>query len=576
MTLQTIQALGVARGRPSFLRGLPAAVALLCLFLPCAALSQCKSGATGAIHQAYEQKNWDEVVRLAQAQTARSADENFDYGMALAHLQRWQEAHAALVAGERQCRTEKRFPIELGGVAFEQKRYPEAAACLRRGLKLDPKDEYANNFAGTVYYLMGNLPAALQYWNRIGKPHLASLNFDPQLRVRRLLLDRAVAFSPAAVLTKPQLETTEVRVEGLGIFPTYNVVLNARPDGNFDANFHAMERDGFGSPLEGLVATFSGLPYETIYPSYYDIGRSAMNVRSLLRWDKQKRRAWVALEAPLRDLPQHRWNLGVDARDENWAVRRSSTGNAPVAALNMERQAATASVDAFTTGRYQWSMGAEFSHRNYRSVDEGSVLTPSLLIPGSGLGFLASIQGKPLDVPVHRFTLTASAASETTRLWSTPTHVFEKVQGGALAHWFPQAQGNNWEVLQRVRGGGSVGATPFDELFMLGVERDNDLWLRGHVGTRGGEKGSSPLGDRFLLTNTDVYRRVYSNGLIGIEVGPLFDIGRMGAPTSGLATNQWMFDTGIEAKLTVLGTNVVLTWGRDLRTGNNAFYGTAQ
>lgn len=569
--------MGAARGWSGLLRGV---AVLFCLFSLGRAWSQCESGpgSAGTVHQAYEQKNWDEVVRLAEGEKSRSADENFDYGMALAHLQRWREAHAALLVGEQQCRTEKRFPIELGGVAFEEKHYPEAAAWLRRGLKLDPKDEYANNFAGTVYYLMGNLPAALEYWNRVGKPKIASLNFDPQLRVRRLLLDRAVAFSPEAVLLKPQLETTEARVDGLGIFPTYNVVLNARPDGSFDADFHAMERDGFGgSVLEGLVATFSGLPYETIYPGYYDIGRSAMNVRSLLRWDKQKRRVWVALQAPLRDLPQHRWNLEVDARNENWAVRPSFTGNAPVlGSLNMERQAATASMDAFTTGRFQWALGAEFSHRKYRSLVEGSALTPSLMIPGSALGFLASIQGKPLDVPVHRFTLTTSAASETTRLWSTPQHVFEKVQGSALAHWFPQAQSNNWEVEQRVRGGGTAGAAPFDELFMLGVERDNDLWLRGHIGTRGGKKGSSPLGDRFLLANSDLYRRLYSNGLIGIEVGPLFDIGRMGAPSTGFSTNQWLFDTGVEAKLTVLGTNVVLTWGRDLRTGNNAFYGTAQ
>lgn len=523
------------------------------------------------------QKNWDLVVQQAYGQTSRSADENFEYGMALAHLQRWKEAHAALLAGERECRTEKRFPIELGGVAFEGKNYPEAAAWLRRGLKLDAKDEYANNFAGTVYYLMGNLPAALKYWNRIGKPYIASLDFDSQLRVRRLLLDRAVAFSPAAMLDESQLETTDVRVRGLDIFSTYHIELKARPDGNFDADFHALERDGFGSPLAALVSTFSGLPYETIYPRYYNMGRSAMNVRSLLRWDKEKRRAWIALESPLRDLPQHRWQMSVDARDENWAVRRGFTGNAPVlGAVNLERQAATASVDAFTTGRFQWSVGAEYSHRNYRSVEEGSALPSRLLIPGSGLAFLASVQGTPLDLPVHRFTLTASAASETTRLWSTPTHVLEKVQGSALAHWFPQAQSDTWEVQQRVRGGGLVGATPFDELFMLGVERDNDLWLRGHIGTRGGKKGSSPLGDRYLLTNSDVYRRVYSNGLIGIEVGPLFDIGRMGAPTSGLSTNQWLFDTGVEAKLTVLGTDVVLTWGRDLRTGNNAFYGTAQ
>ena len=39
-----------------------------------------------------------------------------------------------------------------------------------------------------------------------------------------------------------------------------------------------------------------------------------------------------------------------------------------------------------------------------------------------------------------------------------------------------------------------LGKFPFDELFMLGLERDNDLEMRGHIGTRDGRKGSAPLG----------------------------------------------------------------------------------
>jgi len=58
------------------------------------------------------------------------------------------EARRALVAGERESPRQKRFSIELAGVAFERKRYPEAAAWLQRALKLDPTDDYANNFAG--------------------------------------------------------------------------------------------------------------------------------------------------------------------------------------------------------------------------------------------------------------------------------------------------------------------------------------------------------------------------------------------------------------------------------------------
>jgi tetratricopeptide (TPR) repeat protein len=556
-----------------------ARLALLLLgALPALAQSPCSAGASdAAIQQAYAGKDWPRVVAFAHAQTARSADTSFDYGMALAHLGQLTAARTALLAGARACPAQKRFPTELAGIAFEQKHYPEAAAWLRRTLRLDPHDDYANNFAGTVYYLMGNLPAALQCWNRVSKPQIAALNFDPQLRVRRLLLGRAFTFSPQAVLRQSQLASTQARVAGLGLYPAYNIVLNARPDGSFDAAFHAIERDGFGaSKTQALVSTLSGLPYETIYPSYYDIGRSAMNVQSLLRWDDEKRRVWLSLSAPLHDLPQNRWNLSADARDENWAIRSGFTGTAPVVgSLNLETQTATASFTSFLSGRLESSLGARYSHRSYRDVIDGTALDPQLTLPGSALGFLASVQGRVVDIPDRRFTLTTSASSETTRLWSTPPHLVEKLQGSALGHWFPQAQSNTWEVTQQVRAGGLMGATPFDQLFMLGVERDNDLWLRGHVGTRDGKKGSSPLGTDYFLSNSDLDRRVWSNGLLGIEAGPLLDIGRMAAPTPGLSTSQWLFDTGIEAKLTVLGTNVVVTWGRDLRTGNNAFYGTA-
>jgi hypothetical protein len=153
-------------------------------------------------------------------------------------------------------------------------------------------------------------------------------------------------------------------------------------------------------------------------------------------------------------------------------------------------------------------------------------------------------------------------------------NVFGKLQGSVLAHWFPQAQGDTYEFAERVRAGRTFGSAPFDELFMLGMERDTDLWLRGQIGTRDRQKGSSPLGSNYFLANTDFYRRIYGNGLFSIKTGPLADIARTGAPTSGLSTGQWIFDVGVGTKLTVLGTSVVFTYGRDLRSGSNAFFGT--
>ncbi len=137
-------------------------------------------------------------------------------------------------------------------------------------------------------------------------------------------------------------------------------------------------------------------------------------------------------------------------------------------------------------------------------------------------------------------------------------------------------EGDRYELRQQLRGGKIFGSVPFDDLFLFGMDRDDtNLWLRAHIATRDGRKGSAPIGDGYLLSNTDFYRRLYTNGLLTIHAGPLLDIGRMTAPTSGLSNQQWLFDAGVEARLTVLHTSVVLSYGHDLRTGANAFFGTA-
>ena len=541
------------------------------------ARAQCTAAlAPTPIHQLYLDKNWPEVVRTASAVEQLSADDNFELGMAMAHMQRWTDARRALLVGSRQCPRQKRFPLELAGVAFQLKRYPEASSWLRRALKLDRRDTYAINFAATVYYLDGNLDAALKYWNLVQKPAIAELRFDPQLHVHRLLLDRAFTFAPASVLARSQYESTEIRLRQLGIFPTFNINLKARADGTFDAEFHAMEQNGFGnSRLQAILSTFGGAFYETIYPTYFNIGRSAINFESLVRWDAQKRRAWGSLSGPLQQFPQWRWQLVTDERNENWTIRRSFTGLAPpLGSLNLEREVIAGSIAGFPGGSLQWSTGIELSHRSYRNIDYGSALTPVLTAPGYQLAHLANLRGALLDVPERRFKLSADAASKFARLWSTPSRGYEKLTGSAAAHWFPQAAGDLYEVAQQVRAGYTFGRAPFDELFMLGEERDNDLWLRGLVGTRDGRKGSSPLADRYLLSNTDFDRRLYSNGLLTVKAGPWLDIGRAHAPTASLSPQEWLFSTGIETRLTVFGTGVVFTWGRDLRAGSNAFFAT--
>ncbi len=523
-------------------------------------------------------QRWNEIVSDLAHVHPRSASQDFDYGMALARLGRLSEAGDALRQGSRLAPQDPRFPIELAGIAFRQKRNTLAERRLRAALRLAPRDVYANNFLATLYFLDGNLESALKYWNRIGKPQIDEINEDPQPHVSPALLDRAFAFAPASTLLLPQYLATQSRLRGLGIFPAWQLDLDARPGGSFNADFRARERNGLGGAgWEDLFLAFRGLPFQQIEPGFWNLRRQAINFDSIFRWDAQKRRILADLSGPWERSAQHRWRFSADLRSENWALRNGFAGPAPVlASFNMRTERGGFDLASYSSGRIGWQAGAELSHRDFRSVAAGGVLTPAMLARGYQLKQRAQIDATLWRIPESRFTFVAGADSQAARIWPSPSTSgigeFEKLSGSIAWRWFPRPQGDDYESAQQLRAGRIFGQAPFDELYILGLERDNDLPMRAHIGTRGGRKGSAPLGREFFLENWDLDKNLYSNGLVKLQFGPLLDIGKIADPGTALGSHEWLFDTGAQLKVRVFGEGVVFSYGKDLRTGNNAWY----
>ena len=117
--------------------------------------------------------------------------------MALAHMERWDEAREPCWPESNLRRETRVFPWSWRE-SLSTEKHGETRRYLRRALRLDPKDAYANEFLATTYFLQGNLEAALKYWNRAGKPEIAEARSEPVLRVRPALLDHAFAFAPAS------------------------------------------------------------------------------------------------------------------------------------------------------------------------------------------------------------------------------------------------------------------------------------------------------------------------------------------------------------------------------------------
>ena len=139
-------------------------------------------------------------MALGESAQNPSADFDFYYGSALAQLGRLADAQRAFAAGAGCSRRTSDFRWSWRALLSKQKHYPQAARYLRRALRLDPHDSYGNDFLGTVYFLQGNIEAALKYWNRVNKPQIAEVRTAPAPRVKPALLDRAFTFAPASVV----------------------------------------------------------------------------------------------------------------------------------------------------------------------------------------------------------------------------------------------------------------------------------------------------------------------------------------------------------------------------------------
>jgi hypothetical protein len=554
-----------------------AALSALGFLHPCAAADDAERLVRA--RQLYEKQQWAEAAREAQGPADQSAELDFYEGMALSHLERWEQARQAFSNGANKSPTDARFPTERAGTEYKLNDHRAAKADLRRALRLNPRDSYVLEFLGTIYLLEGNIEAALKYWNRVHKPSLAAVEVVPAAKTSKILLDRAVTFAPPAELGRDSFLRTDALLENLGVFPRRRAELAPAQDDAYQATLKLSERSGWGATtLDGLLSLFSGVPYETVFPTWYGIRGEAVNFDSLARWDDQKRRIAANLEFPLFHQPAKELRLFFDARNENWNLAGSFLAPGPaITDLNVKRYAGGAEFHQVENGWWDWSTGVEVISRQFTNA---RVTLPSAVAPffadSRSLDAWLSAHRWFIRIPERRFTLEGTGEVRGGRGYATGLGAYGSLQGSLAARWLPKATGDDLEFIIRLRGAGTFGDVPLDMLYELGVERDNDLWLRGHDATTGGRKGAAPLGRRYVLSNSELNKTVYNGGFFHVQVGPFFDAGAVADPTGLFGSQKWLFDTGVQARMRVLGSvSVVLSYGRDLRNGKSLFFATS-
>lgn len=530
------------------------------------------------VQQLYSEGRFEEIIAAAPASPANPPDLDLYRGLALAHLERWREAKAAFEAGHAKQPGNERFLVELAGVAYKLKDFPSAEGNLRGALRLAPNDAYARNFLASIYFLDGNLDAALANWNRIGQPRIAAIHLSPEPRLRDEMIERAFAFSPLETLRLDDLRTTDARLDNLGVFARYRFELAPAESGTYGVEFHSIERNGWGAgKLDALLSLFRGLPYLTVYPDYYNLNHSAMNVTSLFRWDDNKRRVFAAFTTPLGGNP--RWRLGIhlDARNENWDLGGTFRGPAaPLTNLNMETIDVGPEVRSVENGRWGWRAGVNYAYRRFRNAGAVPPADAAFFTSGGSLEYRASVNRRIVDDPERRLSLDSTAAGAFGKNFARGLGAFGATEGSLALDWFPRQRGDDYETTVRFRAGRAYGFATLDQLYQLGVERDNDLWLRGIAGTRDGRKGSAPLGREYVLWNWETDKIIYENGFVSVKLGPFLDTGRIADPSGAFGSAGWLWDPGVACTVRVLGSlALVLSYGRDISSGRGAFYATS-
>lgn len=522
----------------------------------------------GTVRSLYEAGEYLQAAAAAQNAQQTSPDLLVYHGLALARLDRLDEAQAVFRRGRKLYPKDHRFLLELAGVAYRGKRMADAKSFLRKALKLVPQDNYANDFLGSLCLLDGNLAAALKYWNRIDKPLIQERTLTPPPDLDTVLLERAVAISGGQIFTLDRLRTTEANLDRLDIFARRRIELSPRQDQRFDVTLRLTP---LGPALTGwpghALAAARGLPYQMVHFDRHNIANRAINFKSLWRWDRNKRRIDLELAGPLRLNPRFGYRLSADARDENWLLT-DAAGEAEARDLKLRKAAFGADLVFALSEKTAWTTGAGFTRRGFQSDDGSAIFADSWSFEQRN-----ELAYRLLDLPERNLRLDSAARLRTGRVFTARPSRFGIVEGDLSGAWKPQAQGGVWETHTRLRAGKTFGTVPFDEFFQLGMERDNDLWLRGHVGTRDGRKGNAPLGTGYALLETGFDRTVARFAFLSVRAGPFFDAGRIGGPSDKFGSRGWLLDTGLQAKLIVAGGfSWSIVYGRDLRGGNGVFY----
>jgi tetratricopeptide (TPR) repeat protein len=531
--------------------------------------------------QAIERGDFVRAVNiLSEAAASRPSADAFLYlGIAYGNMKEYQKAEESLKQGADRYPDDARFHTELAGVYFAINDADRARAELRRALSIDSSDRYASDMLASLDMSRGDTEAALKSWNKTQQPVIDDILHNYYLNFGSSVVREAVAFRPASVLKYNDWKTTEARLFATNNF--VNVGLEVEPTRVPD-RYDAIVRtsDKTNSLMDVLWNGAKGLPYQTNYLNFWNIGNSGVNWNSFYRWDANRHRADGRLQLPLPIPGILQVEFGETWRSENWNLTPSIRPQFAAQASNVRYRgnAVGVTVNHIPHYRFEWGVGFAYANR-YAQGDIPQIATNSL---NSAL-FLANTSVRLTDSGNYQNRLHLEG------FLSRKSILSDFNFGGGTAELNnritfskPQREYLDWTI----KGGTSRGARPFEEYFMLGVDilPPNFLsenLLRGHKLARHGMYGNGPTGTDFVLGNLDYERRLVTLPLFNtlnlpfvvLKAEVFLDSAKVWDRTDVFQNSKLLVDTGAGLKFETPTGSLNVIYGRSLRDGQSVLIG---
>jgi hypothetical protein len=386
-----------------------------------------------------------------------------------------------------------------------------------------------------------------------------SVDLQPVPAVNPELLDKAMLIAPASTLQMQQFLATESRFEVMDVFRRHEFLLRPRSDGKrFDLVLRAnLRRGSFSSKYKMATIAAQAIFSETVELDFPNINGSTMSSTSWLSWDEYKNRAGSSFSFPYGANPHSRIRFFGEGRKETWSLDGGD--------VRFSRMESGIEFSESRPSGFIWNSGAKISGRTFQGAGDADAFQNGLQVQVFGSSTFSILR-----VPERRFVLTSMSTLEA-GTFLTDTDVSGTFQQQFDALWFPRPADDDLSLRARFTIGQSFGLLPFDHHFNLGANQHSNLSLRAHRSSIE-KKGENPFAPGFVLSNIDFSKQILSKGRLHWRLSPFVDVARI-ADSELWNGHRWFLDAGIQSGFRVYGsTELVLTYGKDLRTGRNVLY----